>query len=73
MNTIRMKTFTLYRMRDISGTSGTGTVAEGVQFSDGTCVIRWLTLKASTAVYNSIEDIESIHGHNGATVVLWKG
>lgn len=64
-----MKFFYMKRLRDISGVSGTGIVAEGVQFTDGTCVMRWLTGTPSTAVYSSIQDVEKIHGHEGATVI----
>lgn len=44
-------------------------MAEGVEFGDGTCVIRWLTATPSTAIYASIQDLEKIHGHEGATVI----
>jgi hypothetical protein len=67
-----MRRFYLKRTEDVSGTSGTGRVADGVEFKDGTCVIRWNTAKSSTAMYNSIEDLVDIHGHNGATVVEWE-
>ena len=33
--------FALYRHQDITGVSGTGSVAHGVQFADGQVVIRW--------------------------------
>lgn len=66
-----MRRFNLVRNEDESGVSGTGTVAQGVQFSDGTCAMRWLTETASTAVYDSIADLEKIHGHGGKTVVEW--
>lgn len=36
---------------------------EGVVFSDGRCVIRWLTAKGSTACWDSFEDMMTIHGH----------
>ena len=36
---------------------------EGVVFSDGTTVIRWLTDKGSTSVFKSFADMEAIHGH----------
>lgn len=64
-------TFRLIRKADVSGTSGTGHVADGVQFPDGTCVLRWRTAKASTAVYASHADVMAIHGHDGATVCEW--
>jgi hypothetical protein len=63
--------FWLFRERDATGVSGIGIVAEGVQFTDGTCVLRWLTDTTSTAVYRSIADVHSIHGHGGLTRVLW--
>jgi hypothetical protein len=36
---------------------------EGVVFSDGKCVIRWLTAHRSVAVWDSFEDLMAIHGH----------
>ena len=63
--------FVLVRKVDVSGISGTGLVAEGVQFTDGTCAIRWRGARRSTVLWNSIEDVEAIHGHEGATVIEW--
>jgi hypothetical protein len=68
-----MKCFVLNRTEDISGSSGTGIVAEGVEFSDGTVALRWLTSHTSTAIYDSMSDLTTIHGHNGTTQVLWTG
>ncbi len=36
---------------------------EGIVFSDGTCVIRWLTLAGSTSVWDSFTDMLNVHGH----------
>jgi hypothetical protein len=47
-------------------------VAEGVQFSDGRCVVRWLTRVASIVFYDSIADVDYIHGHNGSTRIVWE-
>lgn len=66
-----MKIFWLSRKKDISGVSGTGVVAEGVQFHDGQCVISWFGQLHSVAVYPSIETLIAIHGHEGATAVIW--
>ena len=66
-----MRRFILVRNEDVSGVSGIGVVAEGVEFSDGTAVLRWLTSTASTAVYASVEDVITIHGHNGGTMLHW--
>jgi len=66
-----MRTFHLDRQEDETGVSGTGIVAEGVQFKDGTVAIRWMTETASTGVYASIDDVEVIHGHSGKTIIKW--
>jgi hypothetical protein len=63
--------FELHRHEDETGVSGTGPVAEGVMFSDGTAALRWRTAVRSTAVYACMEDLERIHGHDGRTEVVW--
>ena len=67
---LNLREFILWREKDISGTSGEGVVAEGVVFSDGRVAMRWRTEEASTCVYDSIEAVQKIHGHEGATQVL---
>ena len=69
--TKKPRVFWLDRLEDESGISGTGRVAIGVVFSDGVCVLRWLTDHRSTAIYASVEDLEAIHGHNGKTRLVW--
>jgi hypothetical protein len=67
-----LRKFVLVRHQDVSGVSGTGIVAEGVQFSDGRVCMCWLTRQArSMVIHQSILELESIHGHNGATTVRW--
>jgi hypothetical protein len=67
-----VRRFELHRNEDVSGISGTGAIAEGVEFEDGTVAMRWKTSLRSTAVYEQgMEAIRSIHGHDGATVVYW--
>jgi len=66
-----MRRFELHREVDASGTSGTGVVAEGVEFTDGTAALRWKVQLKSTAVYNNVVELEAIHGHNGQTKVVW--
>lgn len=66
-----MKTFHLIRKEDVSGVSGTGRVAEGVQFHDGQVVMSWFGQLHSIAIYPSIEILISIHGHDGRTTVEW--
>jgi hypothetical protein len=67
----QLRRFFLDRTEDVSGTSGVGVVAEGVVFTDGTVVLRWITELRSTAVYGGIEDVAAIHGHEGSTMVVW--
>ena len=67
-----MRLFDLQRDVDESGISGVGVVAEGVEFTDGTVVMRWLTETPSTGLYNSIEELEAIHGHGGCSWVEWQ-
>lgn len=63
--------FRLVRERDVTGVSGIGVVAHGVLWPDGTVALRWATRWASTGVYDSMEQVVEIHGHDGATVVEW--
>lgn len=68
-----MRLFELHRIEDVSGVSGTGIVAQGVEFSDGTCALRWLTDHASTAVYKDRKTLEKIHLHEGKTKLVVVG
>jgi hypothetical protein len=64
--------FALHRNIDNHGISGTGIVAWGIHWPDGTCAIRWCgTRYASTALYSSLTDLRSVHGHDGRTQVVW--
>lgn len=62
--------FFLRRDVDVTGVSGSGVVAEGVIFTDGTVAMRWRTGTTSTAIYDGIADVVSIHGHNGSTKAI---
>lgn len=67
-----MRTFELHRDSDASGISGTGVVAEGIEFGDGAVVLRWVAgTHRSTVCWDSIADVVAIHGHGGATRVVW--
>jgi hypothetical protein len=72
--------FELVRTTDPSGISGTGVIAQGVEFSDGTVALRWNVPPGSpghgypTSVVfhdNGIESVEKIHGHSGSTRIEW--
>lgn len=62
-----MRTFTMVRDEDVSGVSGTGAVAQGVEFDDGTVVIRWFGQDRSTVVWSDILAAQRVHGHDGRT------
>ncbi len=67
-----VKRFRLNRIKDETGVSGIGYIAEGCQFSDGICVLNWLTdIKSIAAIYGNIDILMEIHGHDGKTALEW--
>jgi len=66
-----LKEFYLQRIKDESGVSGTGIVARGMILPSGKCVLEWLSFYSSVNVYKNIEDVKHIHGHDGATEVVF--
>jgi len=68
---VRPRTFELVRYRDPSGVSGTGVVAEGCEFSDGSVALRWRGDNPATAVWPDLDSVLAVHGHQGATEVRW--
>ncbi|NOL39089.1 hypothetical protein HPO96_02400 [Kribbella sandramycini] len=68
---MRPRVFELVRYRDPSGVSGTGVVAEGCEFSDGSVALRWRGDNPATAVWPGLEAVLAVHGHQGATEVRW--
>jgi hypothetical protein len=63
----QMRRFVLIRVEDLTGVSGTGEVAEGTVFSSGLAVIHWLREPYAMGVYQTLEDVISVHGHEGRT------
>ena len=66
-----MRRFKLDRLVDVSQVSGTGEVAEGIQFADGSVALHWPGATPCTAVFGSIDAVVHVHGHGGRTVVRW--
>lgn len=64
-------TFHLLRLDDESGVSGIGWVAEGAVFSNGWVVLVWPTGTPSLNFYESIDDVEAVHGHGGRTRIVF--
>jgi hypothetical protein len=65
--------FVLDRKVDETGVSGTGVVAEGVEFSDGTVALRWTSDWPTSVVFHDrgLESIYAVHGHNGKTELIF--
>lgn len=75
-----MLRFQLVRDVDVTGISGEGVVADGVEFWDGTVALRWRSVggehaargvRPTTVLHQDVRSVEALHGHNGATVVRW--
>lgn len=62
--------FYLQRDKDVSGTSGVGVVAIGFILPSGKCIMEWNSEIKTETIFNSINDIEKIHGHNNATKII---
>jgi hypothetical protein len=59
-----MRKFEMTRIEDETGVSGRGKVVEGIVFSDGVCVTRWVTEAStgrSTNVWDSYGAFVSVH------------
>lgn len=63
--------FHFERFEDVSGTSGCGIVAEGCRFSNGHVALTWLSAHPSVNIYESIEDVILIHGHENRTKIVF--
>lgn len=82
-----MRRFELHRHTDVSGVSGTGVVAVGVQYDTpftvplpcgdhvrlpaGWCAIRWNGEYRSMVLWKSVDDAMAVHGHHGSTRLVW--
>lgn len=66
-----MRGFTLHRMDDETGVSGTGVVAWGVVWPDKSVSMRWVSATPSFLSYQCIEHVQAVHGHHGKTIIIW--
>lgn len=69
--TLRPQTFSLRRDEDATGVSGTGHVADGVMWPDGSASLRWRGKDPSVVHWDRFESVRKVHGHNGATRLVW--
>lgn len=61
----------LLRHEDESGVSGTGLVADLVEYPDGWCVAHWRSNTPSTNIYPNCKAMEAVHSHGGKTEIVW--
>lgn len=66
-----MRRFQVVRTADVSGTSGVGIVAEGVEFSDGSVCVHWISQLTSHELPANMKVWDAIHSHGGKTRVEW--
>lgn len=67
----KIRTLFLKRNEDVSGVSGLGIVAVGVEFSNGQIVIQWNGNHPSIEIHPNLESLLFIHGHGGKTEVIF--
>lgn len=65
-----VKVFYLDREEDVSGVSGTGRVAEGIEFSNGKVIVHWPSDSPSTNIYENMKQMLKVHGHGGKLRVV---
>lgn len=63
--------FRLVRHTDVSGVRGTGTLAEGVEWSDGTVALRWRGPSPNTSTWDCVDTVLAVHGTGGRTQIHW--
>ncbi len=61
-----MRTFKLVRNEDLTGISGTGFIAEGIEFSNGKVALMW-NRSNSLGLFDTMQEMLNVHGHNGST------
>lgn len=66
--------FTLTRLRDKTGISGTGLVCEGIQFFNGKVTCTWHSDIASVEILESFDDFLRLHvyNHNNGSQISWE-
>ncbi|MER5482960.1 hypothetical protein ABT024_07050 [Streptomyces sp. NPDC002812] len=72
LRAVMPRRFALLRHTDISGVSGTGLVADGVLWPDGTASVRWRGEHPSIVFWDRGQlSVDHVHGHGGATEIVW--
>ena len=66
----RFARFTLVRDLDITGVTGTGEVAYGVRFPNGSCVLCWEKY-GTHSIYKNIDQLIEIHCYRNNAIIHW--
>ena len=64
--------FWLVRDEDVSGISGKGLIAEGIEWTNGMVTVSWLGTYHSIETVMNTHTIEALHGHSGKTRIIWE-
>lgn len=66
-------TFEFRRLKDVSGVSGTGVVAEGKCFRNNKVALAWCASDIkSVVIYDSLEEMFQIHNHEENSYIAWR-
>lgn len=63
--------FVLERVEDVTGSSGTGIVADGVVWPNDKVTLCWRGPHSSIAVWDNMATALEIHGHSGKTTAVF--
>ncbi len=67
----KAKRFYLDRTGDVSGVSGIGKVAEGIEFANGIVALSFSSQFPHANIYTNMRVVEEVHGHKGMTKVVY--
>lgn len=66
---LEVVTYYLQRNEDVHGVSGTGRVAIVVQLPSKKCVVEWFGSYRTQTVFEDIDQVLKVHGHEGKTIL----
>lgn len=66
-----MKLFVIKRIEDNTGLSGTGIVADGVEFDDGQVVLKWRGEISTIVIHKNLENVKKLScSHSKSEIVF---
>lgn len=69
---IKARRFYLFRIEDETGVSGTGPVAEGIEFESGMCALAFTSPYNHVNIYSNLHALEQVHSHGDKTKVIFE-